>query len=320
MKIAQRVETQPAVSVVIPAHNEEKSIASCLESVLGIDGYPHKEVIVVDDASNDDTSEILKRFPVTVIRNEKPAGPSSARNIGVREAGGEIIVFIDAHCIVDDPEWIQKFLRFFRDPDIGAVGGYFRRRPSERGPSLTFRPVSGQRRLVKSANAAYRKVVFEQVGGFDPSMEWGGDEALTYKVHRSGWKVVHSRDIVVVHSEKIWPIGKAFFYGTCYFQLRKRYPGERPVGGLLLSPVVIGTLLILGIVADLLSKFPIFALSFIVLVSVLNGAGARVSVPRILIDGFYTTIWCLAYYLGGLYGGLRMLLRLGSSNECAHRD
>jgi len=319
METSQTFQRQPVVSVVILAHNEEKWIASCLESVLK-DSFKDKEVIVVDDGSTDRTGEILQRFPITVVRRDKPCGPSSARNVGVREARGEIIVFIDGHCIVDDPEWIQRFLRVFDDPEVGAVGGYFSRGTNKRGPSLTFGPAKPQLRLIKSANAAYRKAVLEQVGGFDTMMEWGGDAALTYKVHKSGWKVVHSRDIMVAHAEKIWPIEKAFFYGTCYFPLRKKYPGERPVSGLLFSPMVTGPLLTFGIIADLLSRVPIFALSFMVLVSMLNGANARISVPQILMDGFYTTIWCLAYYLGALYGGLRMLLKLAAGNKYAHRD
>jgi glycosyltransferase involved in cell wall biosynthesis len=308
METVQRTEMQPVVSVIIPVHNEERWIEACLESILQVDNYPNKEVIVVDDGSTDRTSELLNRFPVTVIRNEKPVGPSSARNIGVRQARGEIIVFIDAHCVVDDPEWIEKFLRFFHDPEVGAVGGYFRREQNKRRLSLTARQSKSRLRLIKSANAAYRRAVFEQVGGFDPTMEWGGDAALTFKVHRSKWQVAHSRDIMIIHTKKIWPVRKAFLYGTCYFPLRKKYPSEKPVRGLLLSPMVIGVLLTFGLVADLLLRLPIFTFSIMVLVSVLNGAAAHVPIPRILMDGFYTTIWCLAYYLGALYGGVRSML------------
>ena len=154
MEAAERVLKQPVVSVIIPARNEEKWIAACLESVLR-DSFRDKEIIVVDDGSEDGTVEILTRFPVTVVRNEKPVGPSSARNIGVGKARGQIIVFIDAHCIVEDAQWTAKFLRFFGDPEVGAVAGYFRRLPGSEGASLHFR-VKSQLRVIKSANAAYR--------------------------------------------------------------------------------------------------------------------------------------------------------------------
>jgi glycosyltransferase involved in cell wall biosynthesis len=311
METGQRIQGQPLVSIIIPAHNEEKWIASCLESVLR-DRYPHKEVIVVDDASTDNTREILKRFPVTVLRDERPVGPSSARNIGVGKARGEIIVFIDAHCIVEDPQWIQKFLQFFRDPLVGAVAGYFRREPTKRGLSLTFRPTTVQQRLIKSANAAYRKTALQQVQGFDSWIEWGGDAALTYKIHRSGWKVVHSRDIMIVHAEKIWSVKKAFFYGTCYFPLLKRYPRETMARS---RPIVMGLLLTLGVIADLLYKLPIFTLSLITFLIVLNGAKRNVSARIVLMDGLYTTIWSISYYFGALCGGVRRVLLLGRGSS-----
>ena len=64
VEASQASQTQPLVSIVIPARNEEKSIATCLESVLKT-GYPNKEIIVVDDASTDHTIDILKSFPDT---------------------------------------------------------------------------------------------------------------------------------------------------------------------------------------------------------------------------------------------------------------
>ena len=310
VETSQRVLGQPVVSIVIPAHNEEKWIADCLESVRR-DSYPNKEVIVVDDGSTDSTGEILKRFRVTVVRNKKPVGPSSARNIGVKEATGEIIVFLDAHCIVDDDQWIKKFLRFFRDPRVGAVAGYLKRKQSRIGASLTFK-VDTQQRLIKSANAAYRKAVFEQVCGFDPSLEWAGDAILTYKVRRSGWKIVHSRDIEVLHAEKLWSIKRAFFYGTCFFPLRKRYPSETRIRINRRFPqdsMSMGLLLTLGLVADTLYGFPIFSPSLTVFFSILmRGADRNVCILKRLKDGFYTTIWSYAYFLGALYGGIRSTL------------
>ena len=309
METQETIQKQPLVSVVIPAHNEEKWIPTCLESVLKTDDYPNKEVIVVDDASSDGTSDILRRFPVKVIRNEKPAGPSSARNIGVREAKGEVIVSLDAHCIIDDPEWIQKYLQLFRDPEVGAASGYFRK--SRGRTPLRFR-VTAKPRLFKSGNGAYRKVVFEQVGGFEPSLEWVGDAALTFRILRSRWKIVHSRDIRVVHAEKLFSLRRTFMYGTCFFRLLKRYPretiGKKPE----IYCLGTGLLLTLGLFADFLFKLPIFAFSLLLLFTVINGAARKVSVPCMLRDGFYSTIWSFVYYLGALCGGACSALLLGS--------
>jgi len=305
----QRVETQPVVSVVIPARNEEKWIAACLESVLR-DGFRDKEIIVVDDASEDHTTEILTHFPVTVIRNEKPVGPSSARNIGAKKARGEIIALIDAHCIVDDVQWIGKFIRFFEDSEVGAVAGYLRRLPGLKGASQRFR-VRSQLRVIKSANAAYRKALFEQVGGFDPSMEWAGDLDLTCKICRSQWRVVHSRDIQVVHAEKLWSVRRAFLYGTYFFPLLKKYPPEMVRSSVHLFCVGIGLLLTLGIITDLFYRLPVAVFSLLVSFSIFNGAAHGVSLTQMLRDGFYSTIWAFAYYLGAI-AGVTLVPILGS--------
>ncbi|HEY7474216.1 MAG TPA: glycosyltransferase family 2 protein, partial [Vicinamibacterales bacterium] len=65
-------------------------------SALKASPYPNFEIIVVDDASKDDTAEVAAQMGVTVLRRTKNAGPSSARNLGARHATGEILFFVDA--------------------------------------------------------------------------------------------------------------------------------------------------------------------------------------------------------------------------------
>jgi glycosyltransferase involved in cell wall biosynthesis len=283
---------------VIPVHNEEKSIAACLESVLK-DSYYNKEIIVVDDASTDHTSDILKRFPVTVVRNRKTMGPSSARNIGVAKVAGEIIIFIDAHCIITDPNWIQKFLQYLEDPHVGAVAGYFKPQPRGRGLTLTFKSPKPEQRLIKSGNAAFRKTVFSEVGGFDHKTEWAGDAVLTYKIQKTKWKILHTPDITVTHTPALWPIKRAFTYGTCYFPLLVKYPRETIARS---RPIVIGLFITLGIILDLIYRLPLFTAAFTLFLIVLNGLTRNLSIPRIFKQGLYSTAWAFAYYLGAIIG------------------
>jgi len=78
--------------VIIPAYNEEKRIGKVLQ------GIPEfvDEVIVVDDGSKDKTSEVARKFGVEVIRLERNEGKGKAMSEGIKEASGDIIVFIDA--------------------------------------------------------------------------------------------------------------------------------------------------------------------------------------------------------------------------------
>lgn len=93
---------QPLVSVIIPVYNGEAFIAEAVESALDQD-YPHKEVIVVNDGSNDGTMQVLRRFGDRIrILDQVNGGPPRARNAGLAVAAGEYIAFLDA-----DDVWLQ---------------------------------------------------------------------------------------------------------------------------------------------------------------------------------------------------------------------
>jgi glycosyltransferase involved in cell wall biosynthesis len=108
------------VSVVIPAHNEEKNISGTIRSLLAQD-YPDFEIIVIDNASTDRTAQVAGAFPVKVVREDKK-GLLWARDRGRREATGEIIANIDADC-EPEPDWISRAIRYFDDRKTVAVTG-----------------------------------------------------------------------------------------------------------------------------------------------------------------------------------------------------
>lgn len=107
-------------SIVIPAYNEQKYLAKCLESIQKLKQKP-LEVIVVDNNSTDSTAAIAKSYGVKVI-HEKKQGMTEARNRGFNEARGDIIARTDADTEVP-PDWADKFLAHFEDPKVVAVSG-----------------------------------------------------------------------------------------------------------------------------------------------------------------------------------------------------
>src|SRR5258707_322683 len=96
-------ETLPRASVIVAVYNAQATLRDCIESLLQLD-YPsgHLEVLCVDNASTDATVGILASYDehLRVVR-ERRRGPAAARNTGVRHAGGEVIAFTDADCVVD---------------------------------------------------------------------------------------------------------------------------------------------------------------------------------------------------------------------------
>ena len=96
---------RPLVSAIIPTYNRAQQVCSAIESVLA-QTYSPIELIVVDDGSTDDTQVRLQRYAgrIHVIR-QKNAGPSAARNIGVRNSHGDLIAFLDS-----DDLWLTNRL------------------------------------------------------------------------------------------------------------------------------------------------------------------------------------------------------------------
>lgn len=122
----QRGACKPTVSIIIAAFNEESSIGATIENKLSLD-YPKEklEIIVASDGSADRTDEIVVGFSdrgVRLMRQEPRAGKTSALNLSIPKAKGEIIVFSDANSLYA-PDALRKLVANFADPDVGYVTG-----------------------------------------------------------------------------------------------------------------------------------------------------------------------------------------------------
>ncbi|TLM97491.1 glycosyltransferase family 2 protein, partial [bacterium] len=112
----------PFVSVVIPAYNEEDYLLGCLESIKKQDYTGEYEVIVVDNASTDNTAKIALDWGAKVVYESKRS-PASARQKGAEVAKGELIAFIDADTQAPT-HWLSTFVsRFVREPEMVAISG-----------------------------------------------------------------------------------------------------------------------------------------------------------------------------------------------------
>lgn len=121
----QAGDVEPTVTVVIAAYNEADVIERTIRNKLEQD-YPAEklDVIVVSDASDDGTDDIVRRFGdrVRLVRQEPRAGKTSGLNLAVPQAAGEVIVFSDANSLYASDS-IRRLVRNFADPDVGYVTG-----------------------------------------------------------------------------------------------------------------------------------------------------------------------------------------------------
>ncbi len=120
---------QPLVSIIIPTKNQFDYIKPCLESILEKTTYPHYEIIIVDNGS-DETETVDFLFELTAQHPEKiklipylePFNYSRANNIGAHHAQGEFLFLLNNDTVIIQDDWLEKLLSFAQRDDVGIVG------------------------------------------------------------------------------------------------------------------------------------------------------------------------------------------------------
>ncbi len=231
----------PFVSIVIPVYNRAAEIAECLESLAAL-RYPRSklEIIVVDDASKDESAAVVKRFGVRLITLSRNQGPAVARNAGTAAARGEIIAFIDSDCIAD-PGWLEDLVPYFQDPRLTLVGGrvvgFYRETRMDRYEAVCSaldmgpRPVIGRGEdspfYVPTCNLLVRKEALDQHGGLDADLRVGEDVDLCWKLMAAGHHLAYVPKGFIRHKHRnrfIAGYRRRFDYGTSEALLYERYP------------------------------------------------------------------------------------------------
>jgi glycosyltransferase involved in cell wall biosynthesis len=205
----------PTISVIIPVYNAAATLRQCLNAVFASD-YSHFEVIVVDDASDDDSPGILKQFPCKMVRLPENRGAAHARNRGAEVAAGEILLFTDADMTIEG-DTIRLVAESFRDqPEVSAIFGSYRKTT---GPTNFF---SIYKNLVhhythqKSREDAatfwtglggMRTEVFRANGGFDEAYRSLEDMELGYRLFQSGHRTGLLKHIQATHCKRYSFVG-----------------------------------------------------------------------------------------------------------------
>jgi mycofactocin glycosyltransferase len=210
----------PFVSVVVPARNCERTIGDCLASLLQLD-YPRDrlELLVVDNASTDGTSGIIRRYPVCRLQ-EPRRSPGAARNRGVEAGSGEIVAFTDADCVVTSG-WLRELVGEFETGDVwGAAGEIAAYRPATaaeryvamRRPKLQESVLRRRAPFPGTANVAFRRETFEQIGVFDPLLPTAEDMDFGWRFLDAGLKLSYNPRALVLHRHRdsAWKLFRQF--------------------------------------------------------------------------------------------------------------
>jgi len=190
------------VSVVLLTKDSAETVSKTLESIMSQTRKPD-EIVVVDGNSKDNTVDIIKQYPIKLV-TEPGLGFGHARNLGVKNAEGDIVFFIDSDCYADE-KWIEKTLPHFLDPNIAGVTGQTRLWNTNHGVARFLACVGGRmnmptkQRFVEIAptmNLAIKREAVFEVGGFDESLFRGEDTEITYKVTRRH-KILYEPEAVI---------------------------------------------------------------------------------------------------------------------------
>ena len=256
----------PPISIIIPFKEPNEYVLECVHHCEALD-YDNLEIILLPDET------VQADFPNPLIRiiPTGPIKPALKRNMGIKEARGEIIAFLDSDAY-PIREWLSEALPYFEDDTVGGIGG----------PNLTpeadsiLQKVSGdilsspvgagkfaarytarylfrKRMPVKempSCNLLVRKDVAEQVGGFDGTLLTGEDAKFCFEIRKMGKSIVYAPEVQVYHHrrslfgphlrqvwiygrDKAWVVKEDFSLDKLYYFIPVTFVAGLAAGGVL---------------------------------------------------------------------------------------
>lgn len=214
------------LSAIIPNYNGEEILKKNLQKV--IDAVGNAEIIVVDDASSDDSLNVLDSFgsKLKVIRNEKNFGFSSTVNRGVKAAKGDIVILLNTD-VIPEKGFLSPLLSHFKNDKVFAVGCMDKSMENGktvlRGRGIGFwkrgflvharGEVNKTNTLwVSGGSGAFRKSIWEKLHGFNSLYNpfYWEDIDLSYRAIKSGYRILFEPKSIVVHEHEKGAIKKNF--------------------------------------------------------------------------------------------------------------
>jgi glycosyltransferase involved in cell wall biosynthesis len=198
----------PFISIIIPNWNGEATIARCLEAAYA-SRYETFEVIVVDDHSEDSSTEAIKRFPCRLISLERHVGASAARNAGAASARGELLFFTDADCLLEEDALAIASRTFaLYGPDT-IIGGTYTPEPYDQDFYSRFQSIFVNYSECKNAAdadyaAGHAMVIasdtFQRSGGFPEGfLPVAEDVEFSHRLRRAGCRILIEPRLQVRH-------------------------------------------------------------------------------------------------------------------------
>jgi glycosyltransferase involved in cell wall biosynthesis len=329
------------ISVIIPCFNSRETLEACIESVIAT-GCAPLEIIVVNDASTDDTPSIARRLiaahPGLVRLEELPAnrGPATARNAGAKIAEGDYLFFLDSDTQLL-PDALRRFITLIEESGAASVSGMYHGEPLNSGACAAYKALLNsyffQREGVfefevfNGAIAGVRREIFMALGGYNEALCWGMDyenEELGHRMHAQHRMLCDP----LIQARHAFPdfakLTRTYFMRVSlwievFMRRRKFENGGLATGGSAAATLSVPLFFASLPVAALWP--PAGLLSLCCLGLYLRGYGPFLvhvakQRPALLVPAFVINLWCsLVISAGAAYGAARVLVGAGRTNE-----
>lgn len=225
----------PTVSVVINTHNRGPHLKRLLDA-LSRQTYDRFEVIVVNGPSTDNTEDVLKQYQSAIRTDKCPiVNLCVSRNIGVRDAAGEIIAFIDDDAVPQDKKWIQNAVHYFQNEKVGFVGGAVLRLGGNTEFRYGYFDIWGQNSTINDrpiiyddpngekfsrgpgGNIFFRTKSLIETGGFDEYYAYFLDETdLCMRIIKKGYTCKYGENMAIIHEAAGGAFRKSEYHRNWY--------------------------------------------------------------------------------------------------------
>lgn len=197
------------LSIIVPVHNNPGDLRDCVTTLIDQAG-PDSEIIVVDDASTDETPSVAARLGTRVLRLAKNSGPAAARNHGAGQARGDVLFFVDSDVVLAPGAVDRVRKAFAEDPTVAAVFGSYDAMPRAAETVSRYRNLlhhfvhqngPAEASTFWTGCGAIRRTVFNRMGGFDP-LSLVEDIELGHRLHQAGHRIRLDKAIQGTHLKR----------------------------------------------------------------------------------------------------------------------
>lgn len=207
---------RPLISFLVPAYNEEETIADTVKSLINLD-YPNdkKEIVIINDGSKDKTLTIArsleKDYSFIKVIDKPNSGKANSLNEAIKIIGGEFMAVVDADSSPRKDALI-KMLGYFKDKNVGAVTSRVlvknKKNYLEKFQIMDYSIIAWTRKLLDFVDSVYvtngpfsiyKTSIIKKIGGFDPN-NLTEDIEITWHILSEGYKTRMSYDSIVYTS------------------------------------------------------------------------------------------------------------------------